>query len=294
MKRLAVCILWPVLTLAAGSAAPPADLDARLAALSPGDPEAYYLLAEEVADVAQDPGEFKLARELYALAYELERTRKAGSPLSASACIGLARIERLDQDRRWLNALAGTIDPRYALPDWNVPATPAGADETALKAATVLGMARAGEGGKAAEMLEEPGVLALMQEYERAMGTTGETGAIFRLNRSLRDWPCPECKNRRVVSKQAEGGFESRLCPTCGGNPGPRLSPREVIDQLRFEATLLSGIQRSWAAQIAAEQGAPLRDPEPAELAATYGVDAARPYWRDGAWVAGPAADPAP
>ena len=48
--------------------------------------------------------------------------------------------------------------------------------------------------------------------------------------------------------------------------PGPQLSEEELIAQLRFEAVLLNGIQRSWSAQMVVDLGATLRDPDPEDL----------------------------
>lgn len=264
----------------------PAWLDQRLAALRPAQPEAYFLLAEEVADAAlTDERLTATATTLFTLAFELDR-RRGPTPLAASACIALAHLQRSEADRRWLRALAGSIDRRYAATDWNVPAGRAAADQTAYKAATVLGLARSGDGPAARKLMDEPDVAALLRDYERAMGTTQGTGALFRLNKTIDAWPCPQCGNERVTRGPGDAGPESKLCATCRGNPGPELTEAELIAQLRFEATLLSGIQRSWAAQVAADLGAPLRDPDPAELAPTLGVDATRTLWRNGAWVA--------
>jgi hypothetical protein len=264
--------------------APLEEFKVRLGALTPSDPAGYFLLAEEVADGADDPDRVALAQTLYALAFELYRAA-GDSPRAASCAIGLASTERLERSRRWLEAVAGALDRRYALPDWAVAATASISDETALKAATVLGLARAGEGREARKLYEQPGVADLMRRYERAMGSSGETGALSRLDKYMDAWPCRECGNARVVGRPGENGPELRLCPTCKGNPGPRLTPDEYLAQLRFEAALLNGIQRSWAAQITVDQGAPLRDPDPAEVGATYGVDASRAVFRDGAWV---------
>jgi hypothetical protein len=255
----------------------------RLSALNPSDPRGYFLLAEEVADGAEDQERTALAQTLYALAFELYRAA-GDNPRAASCAIGLASTERLERSRRWLQAVAGALDRRYALPDWAVAATASISDETALKAATVLGLARAGEGREARKLYEQPGVADLMRHYERAMGSTGETGSLSRLEKYMDAWPCRECGNQRVVGRPGEKGPELRLCPTCRGNPGPRLSQEEYLAQLRFEAALLNGIQRSWAAQITVDQGAPLRDPDPAEVGATYGVDASHALFRDGRW----------
>jgi hypothetical protein len=270
-------------------APPPTSLDVNtataLAALRPDNPEQYFLLAEEIADGADDEGRVELAKTLFALAFELDRKRGAGSTLAAASAMALAKMERLDRDKRWLTAIAGSVDRRYAMPDWNVGAAASISDETAYKAATVLGLTRSGDGREARRVLDQPGVSEVLKRYERAIGSTGETGALSRLDKYMQQWPCPECGNARSVSKPGERGPEARLCATCRGNPGPRLDPEEYIAQLRFEAALLNGIQRSWAAQVIVDQAAPLRDPDLDELAPTYGVDAAKAYWRNGSWT---------
>lgn len=263
----------------------PAEL-ARLAALRPDNPQAYFDLAEELADTAEDEPRAVLARTLYVLAFELDRQRGTATSLAAASALGIARIERLERDKRWLVAIAGAVDRRYALPDWNVGASPSISDETAYKAATVLGLARAGEGRESRRVLDQPGVSDVLKRYERAIGNTGQTGALSRLSKYMQQWPCSECGNNRFVMKPGEKGPELRLCPTCRGNPGPKLDEDEYISQLRFEAALLNGIQRSWAAQVVVDQGAPLRDPDLNELAPTYRVDPDKPYWDAGKWVA--------
>ncbi len=265
-----------------------AMIESRLAALTPEHPGSYFLVAEDVADTADDEPRTQLARTLYVLAFELDRKRGGGTSLAAASALAIAKIERLERDKRWLTAIASAVDRRYSLPDWNVGATQSISDETAFKAATVLGLARAGEGREARRVIDQPGVRDVLKRYERAIGTTGQTGALSRLEKYMQSWPCPECGNARTVSKPGEKGVEIRLCPTCRGNPGPRLDEEEYIAQLRFEAALLNGIQRSWAAQVVVDQGAPLRDPDLDEVAPTYGVDVSKPYWRRGQWVAAP------
>jgi hypothetical protein len=263
------------------------DIAARLEKLAPDDPGAYFLLAEELADTAAEEADKALPRTLYVLAFDLDRKRGNGGPLAASCALGLARIERLERDRRWLAALAGGLDARDALPDWNVPAGSL-TDDLAYKAATVLGLARSGDGLEAKRLLDQPGVMDVLKRYERAIGTTGETGALSRLQKYIDAWPCRECHNERVVRRQTDKGVELRLCPVCHGNPGPVLDEDELIGQLRFEAALLNGIQRSWGATIVIDQGAPLRDPDPDQLAPYYRVDPSKPYWRAGQWLATP------
>jgi hypothetical protein len=127
-------------------------------------------------------------------------------------------------------------------------------------------------------------VMEVLRRYERALGATGGSGALQRITRYAEQWPCRECGNARGVTKPGPRGPEVKLCSTCEGSPGPRLSDEEFIAYLRFESALLNGIQRSWGAQVMVDSGAPLRDPDPAELAATFGVDVGKPYWRNGAW----------
>lgn len=266
---------------------PPQSIVKRLEALSPDHPHAYFLLGEELADLGED-GPVELARALFVLAFELDRRRGGSGGLAASSCLALASLARLEQDRRWLTAMAGAIDPRHARQDWAVPAASSASEEVASKAATALGLVRAGDGAQARRILEDRGVMAVLRHYERALGTTLSTGALFRLQKYAAEWPCRVCDNRRVVPRQGPQGVDFRICPNCHGNPGPEMTEEEFVAHLRFEAALLSGIQRSWAAQFAVDQGAPLRDPDPTEMAATLGVDAGRPYWRAGAWAAGP------
>jgi hypothetical protein len=293
MRWTAVLTLLLASVLLCGAAAQPGsepepippEITSKLRDLKPEEPGAYFLLAEEVADTADHPAEVALARTLYVLAFDLDRRPGRPGTLAASAALGLARVERLDRDRRWLLALAGALDKRYAQPDWNVVASASISEETAHRAATAIGLARSGDGRDSRKLLEDRGVKDVLRKYERAIGSSGETGAISRIEKYSQQWPCPECGNARVLSKPTERGAELRLCGTCKGNPGPRMSEEEFVAQLRFESYLLNGIQRSWAAQTIVDQGAPLRDPDPDDLAESLGVDVTKPYWRDGAWT---------
>lgn len=258
----------------------------RLAALSPDDVQAYYRLGEEIADVAVKPEEVDLARRLYVIAFTLDGKRGRTS-LSASVCLAMAQIERLESRKAWLEALAGTIDARYAANVWFEPARGDVDAELALKVATVMGYARSGEGVLAKRVLDEPGVRSVLEEYESLLGKTGFKGGYVRLMDYINSWPCPECGNERIVPVQGTDPIRYRVCFTCNGNPGPKLDSDELISQLRFESRLLAGIQRSWAAQVAADLGEPLRDPNPSDLAYVLGIDPTLVYWRDGKWVHG-------
>jgi hypothetical protein len=268
----------------------PDDLASKLEALSPADSRAYLMLGEEVAADATSPEQVLLARTLYVLAFELDRRRRdagaSGDPgLAASACLALADLSRLEEDRRWLVALARSIDRRYASPDWSRAAQPSYSGEAGFKAAEFLGLVRSGDGHRARDLLADAEVAHVLQEYERMVGGLGSSGMLREMEIQSLQWPCPQCGNLRVTRLGETNPPRKGICPTCHGNPGPTLSRGELIGQLRFESGLLDGIQSSWSAQMTLDQGAPLREPSPAELAPTMGVDADAVYWRDGVWV---------
>lgn len=278
----------------------------RLRALDPARPAAYLTLAEDVADEDTSPEARALAQALFTFAALLPRTRVPSTPsdattdapdwLAASACLGLASLARSEQERRWLTALAGTLSPAHTAGDGQGPTAnrsdSVSRDAAALGLATAIGMVRVGEGRRAQRLLDSPAVASMLGSYERLLSPGGLSGGAERV-RSLagRSGPCVQCHNRRVI-KDADG---VRLCPSCQGRPGPKLSVPEVVAQLRLESLLLNGIQRSWAAQVVTDGGAPMRELDPSLLVDVYGVDLSRPVWRDGAWAAeasGSAAEP--
>jgi hypothetical protein len=266
-----------------------ADLQARLEGLAPGNPEAYFLLAEEVAQEAIEPEGVALARQLLLSAYHLE-SRAAGprGDLLASICLLAAELERVDATAAWLRALAGALDPRHAAIDWNVSAAPAVTGEAALGAVHAISLTLAGEGVQAAELLQRPDVRAVLRRYEALLSVTGLPGGLARLERYARLWPCRECRNTRSTTRVGPDGPETVLCPTCRGNPGPQLAEEEYLALLRFQARLLDGIHESWSAQIITSAGAPLLDPDPGEfvraMSQRYGIDPAAVVYQDGKW----------
>lgn len=255
----------------------------RLSALAPSNPRAYFELAEEVLDEGDSLADQRLAQMLFVLSYELDRRSNAPSNLRASCCIALASIPVLERDRGWLLALAGMIDPRTirAGAGRQVQALSAA---TAYEVATLLGHVRAGEGVQARALLSKEHVRRALQDYERLLSPVGaEGGAAVIENEAIR-WPCTDCNSQRFVRRPGSSPPEYRVCSACRGLPGPALKLEDFIAQLRLESRLLSGVHSSWSAQLAADDEAPLRDPEPDELARTYQIDAGRPYFRRGAW----------
>ncbi len=271
----------------------------RLARLRPDHPQGYFLLAEEVADVAAGPRSEALAHRLHVLAFELARAQ-GDTQTAASAVIGLAGMSRLDERRRSLLALARTIDPRHARPDWSAAHESGASGEAAYTAASALGLIRSGYGRSAMRMLREPGVRPLLQRFDPLLSPVRAEGGFAEMERQAPMWPCPECNNELVVPVPGSRPVARRACATCLGTPGPRLDHDAFLGHLRLELRLLDGIGRSWAAQVASDRGAPLYDPAPDQVALMFGVDPTRSVFRDGQWVrpeppseSGPDAEPA-
>lgn len=277
-------------TTAAGGAPLPPALSKRLETLSASDPQGYLLLAEEVADAAQSAEQLKLARQLYTLALTLDamaqQTSGSATGIGTSACYGLAELTRSRTERRWLIAVGESLRPRSdrvrAAPLTDQPSSWA----TAINLVDAISLARSGEGRRAESLLRRPGVDDLLTRYERALDDRGYFNAAGRLRRWITDWPtCPECNNRRVVNRPESGRTVLRACGTCDGNPGPPLEVDELVNQVRFQSSLLSGISNSWATALLTDGGEPIREPEAGEVATLYGVDPAATSWQDGRWV---------
>lgn len=268
---------------------------ARLAALSPANPEAYFLLAEELADGAEsDPTRRRLATRLFVLAYDIARKKPDGRPLAASACLGLASVAGSARDKQFLSSLARTLDPRQISPSWVETPEVATSDSGAYRLAVLLGDVRAGEGLRARRLLEDPDVASLLDRYDALLGRSGLELGAFSVRREAGRWPCAECRNERVVRRMVEGQVEYRICPVCNGALGPKLSTSMFLGQLRFEAWLLQGSQRSWASQMGMDGGMPLIEPDPDRIGLQFAVDTSLALWRNGIWVVDPNAPKPP
>ncbi len=266
------------------------DIRARLASLTPERPLEYFLLAEEVSAEARTRVELALARQLFV--HAMHNASAAGDQdLVISAIIGLGSVARNDRERHWLNASARVLQTDLATGATRGKARLAliePTDDAAFAFAEALGFARTGEGRRAETLLNRPDVAKVLRAYEAVLNADGQVNAAQTLRRWIDDWPtCPECRNRRTVSRTDGPGtpVRTRLCTTCGGMPGPKLSEAELAAQLRTEAALLRGIHRFWSSQYLVDQGEPLRDPSPESVAQTFDVDVTRPLYRDGRWA---------
>lgn len=258
----------------------------RLAALRPTDPEEYFRLAEDVADLGDGFGETRLAIRLYTLAFELGR-RSGRASLAGSAAMGLASRVRSDRERQWLSMVARIVDTRQSGASWIVEREAANADSAPYQLATAMGLVRSGEGPAARRLLDLPSVQAIAERNATMLGMIGISGGAASLTRESWNWPCRECANSRALRRGSGNPPELKLCSNCAGNPGPALSTEELAGQLRFESLLLEGKQRSWASQLAADHGAPLVQANADEVSDAMGVDPRRCIWRDGEWVEG-------
>lgn len=262
----------------------------KLRALDGKSAKAYFDLAEDVAASATTVAETQLAKTLFVLAFDLSRVAGDNPTLAGSACIALAALPGLERERTWLLAMAGVVDRRFAV-DQGESAARAQDDEVsqsaAFDAATFLGHYRTGQFSQAQRLLESPEVRRVLDRYERLLLPFGG-GSVSRMERELAQSSCPECKGERFVQRRGVTPPEFRVCPACKGRPGPRVSDEVLIAQLRFESRLLRGIHTSWSAQLVADERAPLRDPEPTQLAAALNVETRKVLWRDGVWVEDP------
>mgnify|MGYP001169641490 CR=1 FL=1 len=259
----------------------------RLGELSPSNARGYFLLAEEVADAAgEDVGTRRLAIRLYALALAHADDSPSGRELAASACLGLADVSGRVAHRRWLSALARSLDARHR--PILVPRGEADFSEEGLgyRLASLIGLIRSGEGIQARRILQDAEVRSTLTRLDRLLRDSNFPGGVRWFDREARAWPCTECANDRVVRRARPGGdgFDTRLCPICNGLPGPKLTTRQLASHLRFESWLLHGDQRSWSAQISVDHGEVLLDPDPKEVPKVFEVEPTLDVFRNGWW----------
>lgn len=258
------------------------NLSDRLSALRPEFPVAYFELAEEVAYELPFKEGQALARTLYVLAFELDRAGGGRTGLSRSACLALADLSTRNAERRWLQAMAA-MEPGQSLRSGPPDAgESSGIDDAPFEMAVAIGWYRSEEYRRARDvMTREEAPLVL-----RRSGVDKDEAEKFVAklrDRVTRGVACDRCRNERVIRRAGEAGRPTlELCPLCRGNPGPRLDEKDYIETLRMEAALLGCRPASWAGATRLSGGQPLRDAEPDELAASFGVNARATLWRPG------------
>jgi len=260
----------------------------RLRKLSPHDPEAYVLLGEEVAEAASTSEDRRLSIELFVLGFECARAKAGQATVAASACYALAELVTSPRDRRYLEALAQVSDPANAKPLWLRPGEPTLPTEVPYQLAETLGLLRSGEGYLAKQRLARPEVKQAFESMDRQLRRGGWRGGASGLYREADNWPCRGCQNKRVVRQLNTNPPQVQPCPICLGKPGPELTLSEFTAQIRLESFLLQGKQRSWAAQLGADGGAPLIETDPSTLSKRFSVDPAAKYWIGSGWHQSP------
>ena len=221
----------------------------RLESLRPEQPLAYFELAEEIADEAQDAEHRALAQRLYALAGLLDTPR-----LGRSACLGVARIEMRDHLRRRLLAMA-----------------------------SLLGASMGGGsfmGQREQTSYDESTVLSVMNAfsfYRRGLGM-----------RALRELRKPDSRELLESLDHLLRGGSARFLENCrlyNGQVKPTIPEDQLVRMLKVELALLSGRQRSWSSELLLSSGSPLIEIEVQRLDEVLGVDPSRCLYRDGRWI---------
>ncbi|MEM7623496.1 MAG: hypothetical protein AAF235_09885, partial [Planctomycetota bacterium] len=274
-------------------------VEQRLEALTPAQPDGYFMLGEEIAAEALTDGEFVLAKGLYAIACELW-LNAGDSRNAASACIAIADVTASRRDRQWLRAVAASIEPAYAGLRWDESSGGVISSDVALDASQAIGFVRSGDASRARRQLDRPEIRDAIDRFAALATESGASKITDDLDLQAAQWPCPQCRGERVVVVTSAGDSGARpsnrnpnvpsfrVCPTCNGDPGWDPVVDLFIGTLRLESRLLKASQRSWSGQFASDQGAPLRDPNPREVAAIVGVSAAAPYWGPAGWSSEP------
>lgn len=255
------------------------DLEARLEALVASEPAGYLELGEEVAAI----GDARLARELLARAVVLA-IKRGDARTAGSGAMALSTLIEGEEDRRWVRALAWSVEPERR---WvGGAAEEAGADSASAgsaDAAAMLWLYLAGEAHRARllDSAETRAVLDATPELSHiARGTTGQL-----IEGLAEGWPCPSCVGQRFVSERSGDRRVYRICPHCQGDPGAKLTREQLIWALRAEMRLTGGAGGSWSAAISDGRDSVVGDPDPSELGERLGLDLSAVVWRGGRWV---------
>ncbi len=257
----------------------------RLARLSPDRPVEYYLLAEEVANEADERADIELARRLYVLAFALGDQAESPPWLRASSCVALASLERDAARRRWLYAVAAILDERYAGVAKDTKPLAEFSRELRLAFAEYLGLVRAGRGVLARAQLERPGMEELLDAVGEAVLGLQNAPSLARIRGEAGVWPCKQCGNARSVPDPSDPDTRRILCPNCRGNPGPLLSDEDRLGYVALEAIALRADGRTWSAEHAMLRTGPLLDPDPDRVPEVYQIDTSRSVYKSGEWT---------
>lgn len=287
LSLLALATLTP-LTLAQDQPArpdPAQQFGAKLGALRPGDAKSYFELGEEIADARRDAAGRRLASELWVIAYWTDLKDGDTNAIAASACLALASLPGNARYESWLRALTHRLTPVTARPESARALGSGGSDSLAYQLALVLGYVRSGDGGLANRLMDRTEIASALATIDRLLIHLGVTDGAAGIRHEASRWPCPDCGNDHIVRRAQTSPPTWKFCPTCGGLSGEQINNAQLLAHLRAESFLLEGVQKSWAAQITTDQGAPLIDPDPESLPSVFGIDPARSVFKDGKWI---------
>ncbi|GAB4555777.1 MAG: hypothetical protein Tsb0013_18570 [Phycisphaerales bacterium] len=251
-------------------------LAARLEALDPDDPMGYFELGEELVSSFPGADGYRLARELYALAYALDEQRGGSLRLAPSAALAIAEVTPDARERRWLLTMARSLR-RVG----DAPGGERGVSRERLACAELLALHRAGDYKRVRPMLRRYDVLELL--VGAGMQRREAASLVARIERDIETID----EDRYDPSTRNEERLEPH--PRNGGNPGPSLDETAFVRSLRGELLLVGAEPSSWGADLAVREGTPARDLDPDELLSITGVDPARPLWVRGpnGWIDG-------
>ncbi len=266
MGRLSMVWAAGLLLFGTAAMAPSTPQDRwPLESLHPSDPEAYFLLAEEVADAASSDVERELAVRLFAIAATLDERQWAAGSLRG--IIGLVEDESKIRVLRSMIELAEDDPPRL-LPGSVIVL--GRTDRATIAAFDVLSWARCGRDQDARRRIQSvPGV------RERLL----------------------------VHQDDLPGGMQRLLDEIAAGERSSqrrRLTEAELVAQLQVQLRLLGGREDSWSATLTAWRGRPMQRLESHDLGALLGLDLSRQVWRSNRWrplaedeaSSGPGGDP--
>ena len=250
---------------------------AKAQAISPGDGAAFFLLGEDAADLALATDSIELrsiAVQILVTAHEHARARgtSADRATRVSALLALADVLPTRSDRDRVRALAALIDPNTARSVQQVSSTgPQAQQSVDYLVALVLGSVRSGDGSRARQLLRRSDVRERLQSLDGMLTRAKISGGVARILEEAQRWPCSLCGGTKL-EKPSRGNAEPRLCTSCQGVPGPKLTAQETLAWLRVESQLLQLDHASWAAQRALDSGEPLSIVDDEDLPRWIGV----------------------